>query len=140
MNYIEGVPPLFIDGLEIPSLMPEDKYLKIKEAIAEKAIGKKGDIGKVVDDAYIAVPTNEGGLGADSLGLVEIIMEVEDILETEIPDNQAEVVGRVYHVAHLYNVREAEIKMPGILDKWLAIRNREIDEYLAQRGKSKRNK
>ncbi|MBS5937714.1 acyl carrier protein [Clostridium sartagoforme] len=63
---------------------------KVKEIIAEKLSVNEDDI--TMDSSFV------DDLNADSLDLVELMMALEDELDTEIPDEEAEnfkVVGDV---------------------------------------------
>lgn len=57
-------------------------FEKIKEIIAEKLSIKEDDI--TMESSFV------DDLNADSLDLVELMMALEDELETEIPDEEAE--------------------------------------------------
>lgn len=129
-----------LEGFEIPDVMNEELYLKIKKGIAEL---QGLDLKEVKDDSVFTEPVDKGGLGADSLARVEIVMKIEDILAEDykeefkdgIPDDQAELVSRVKHVRDLFNVRMAAQKNPKILDLWIKTRKKEIEEYKAQKNK-----
>lgn len=129
-----------LEGFKIPDVMNEELYLKIKKGIAELQGLDLEDI-DIKDDSVFTEPKEKGGLGADSLARVEIVMKIEDILaedykeefEKGIPDDQAELVGRVKHVRELFNVRMAARQNPKILDLWMERRRKEIEEYNAQK-------
>ena len=55
---------------------------KVKEIIAEKLSINEDDI--TIDSSFV------DDLNADSLDLVELMMALEDELDTEIPDEEAE--------------------------------------------------
>lgn len=57
-------------------------FEKIKEIIAEKLSIKEDDV--TMESSFV------DDLNADSLDLVELMMALEDELETEIPDEEAE--------------------------------------------------
>ena len=57
-------------------------FEKVKEIIAEKLSINEDDI--TMDSSFV------GDLNADSLDLVELMMALEDELDTEIPDEEAE--------------------------------------------------
>lgn len=129
-----------LEGFKIPDVMNEELYLKIKKGIAEL---QGLDLEEVKDDSVFIEPVDKGGLGADSLARVEIVMKIEDILAEDykeefkdgIPDDQAELVGRVKHVKELFNVRMAAQKNPEVLDLWMELRRKEIQDYNAQKSK-----
>jgi acyl carrier protein len=50
-------------------------------------------------------------LGADSLDTVEIIMEIEDVFDIEIPDHESE---KMFTVASVYNYLQANTNDPNI--------------------------
>jgi len=124
---------------EICNVMGDGLYLKIREGIAEL---QGLELEEVTDEAVFTEPREKGGLGADSLARVEIVMKIEDILmedykeefEKGIPDDQAEVVGRVSHIRDLFNVRMAARQKPEILPLWLEMRQKEIADYKAQKS------
>ena len=64
-----------------------DNFDKIKDIIVDK-LGI--DEGQVTKDA-----TFKDDLGADSLDIAELVMELEDEFETEIPDEEAEKIVTV---------------------------------------------
>ena len=57
-------------------------FEKIREIIAEKLSIKEDDV--TMESSFV------DDLNADSLDLVELMMALEDELETEIPDEEAE--------------------------------------------------
>ena len=57
-------------------------FEKVKEIIAEKLSINEDDI--TMDSSFV------DDLNADSLDLVELMMALEDELDTEIPDEEAE--------------------------------------------------
>lgn len=57
-------------------------FEKVKEIIAEKLSVKEDDI--TMESSFLE------DLNADSLDLVELMMALEDELDTEIPDEEAE--------------------------------------------------
>ena len=61
---------------------------QVKSIVAEQ-LGVKGD--EVTNDASFV-----DDLGADSLDTVELVMALEEEFETEIPDEEAEKITRVY--------------------------------------------
>ncbi|HJB78588.1 MAG TPA: acyl carrier protein [Candidatus Nosocomiicoccus stercorigallinarum] len=64
-----------------------DNFDKIKDIIVDK-LGIDED--QVTKDA-----TFKDDLGADSLDIAELVMELEDEFETEIPDEEAEKIVTV---------------------------------------------
>ena len=64
-----------------------DNFDKIKDIIVDK-LGIDED--QVTKDA-----TFKDDLGADSLDIAELVMELEDELDTEIPDEEAEKIVTV---------------------------------------------
>lgn len=67
-------------------------FEKIKEIIAEKLSIKEDDI--TMESSFV------DDLNADSLDLVELMMALEDELETEIPDEEAEKFNTVGDVVN----------------------------------------
>ena len=67
-------------------------FEKIREIIAEKLSLKEDDI--TMDSSFV------DDLNADSLDLVELMMALEDELETEIPDEEAEKFNTVGDVVN----------------------------------------
>ena len=65
---------------EICNVMGDGLYLKIREGIAEL---QGLELEEVTDEAVFTEPREKGGLGADSLARVEIVMKIEDILMEE---------------------------------------------------------
>ncbi len=133
IEHKSGIPELKIDGKLIPNVLLANKYFQIKEVIANQAFGSKEEVGRVFDDSYINEKSEEdGGLAVDSLDTVEIMMKVEDIIGREMADEHAQYVGQVFHVAHFYDVSEAEKNQPGVLNRWMQIRNKEITDFMNQ--------
>lgn len=62
---------------------------KVKKIIVEQ-LGVEA--GQVTDDASFT-----DDLGADSLDIVELVMAFEEEFDIEIPDEDAEKIGRVRH-------------------------------------------
>lgn len=127
-----------VGDYEIRNVMTDELYLKIKEGIAEL---QGLELEEVTDEAVFIEPREKGGLGADSLARVEIVMKIEDILteaykdefEKGIPDDQAEVVWRVSHIRDLFNVRMAARENPQVLPLWMDMRRKEKEEYETQK-------
>lgn len=67
-------------------------FEKIKEIIAEKLSIKEEEI--TMESSFVE------DLNADSLDLVELMMALEDELETEIPDEEAEKFSTVGDVVN----------------------------------------
>ena len=65
-------------------------FEKVKEIIAEKLSINEDDI--TMDSSFV------DDLNADSLDLVELMMALEDELDTEIPDEEAENFKTVWDV------------------------------------------
>lgn len=121
--------PPIINNIEIPDIMgqPEnlEKYEASKVAIAEELTR---DISEITDEAIL-----KDDLGADSLDLVNVVMRVEEIFNTQISDEEAEAVTMVKHIRDLFNVREAAKENPEILPLWILKRKEEIAEYKTQK-------
>lgn len=67
-------------------------FEKIREIIAEKLSIKEDDV--TMESSFV------DDLNADSLDLVELMMALEDELETEIPDEEAEKFNTVGDVVN----------------------------------------
>ena len=134
-----GTPRLYsleIAGHPIPNVMGEELYRKAKGKIAE-ILGIKPE--KMRDEKIFIESEENGGLGADSLDMVEIVMAIEELYEEEgvgiklpIPDEEAELIGRVGHIRDHFNVRMAAEENPQILELWKRQRKEEIAAYQAQ--------
>lgn len=140
------VPPLVIDGRTIPNAPGLEKKMADALAILCDHLGLPAD-GIPADGkfngreiiastkAYVDPETGETCLGADSLGLVEIIMDLEDKVGVVIPDEEAEAIGRVFHIAHYLNVKADEEQNPGTMAKWLKRREQEVAAFKAKKNK-----
>lgn len=115
----------------------------------------------MTNDSVITAPIKEGGLGADSLDTVELIMAIEEkltevvsqdeelsrIFTTEegkvdvtLSDAEVVYVGRVMHVGHIFNVKIAESDHSGITKAWMEKREKEMAEYKKVKEKMKAEK
>lgn len=76
----------------------DDIYKKVTEIISQKL---------QIDSATIASNATLQDLGADSLDIVEIVMQIEDRLEVHIDDAQAETLHTVDDVVnYVYSLRK----------------------------------
>jgi acyl carrier protein len=79
------------------ALSRDDVYKKIVEIIAQKL---------QIDSSTIASSATLQDLGADSLDIVEIVMQIEERLEVAIDDAQAEKLHTVDDVVnYVYSLR-----------------------------------
>ena len=73
---------------------------QVKSIVAEQ-LGVKEE--EVTNDASFV-----DDLGADSLDTVELVMALEEELETEIPDEEAEKITTVQQAIDFINARQSE--------------------------------
>ncbi len=78
--------------------MAEELFNKIKGMIADRLN---------VDEAAVTMEASfKDDLGADSLDLVELVMELEDEFDIEIADEEAEKIATVGDVINYINSRQ----------------------------------
>lgn len=78
--------------------MAEELFAKIKSMIADRLN---------VDEAAVTMEASfKDDLGADSLDLVELVMELEDEFDIEIADEEAEKIATVGDVINYIQSRQ----------------------------------
>lgn len=78
--------------------MAEELFAKIKSMIADRLN---------VDEAAVTMEASfKDDLGADSLDLVELVMELEDEFDIEIADEEAEKIASVGDVINYIKSRQ----------------------------------
>ena len=89
--------------------MTGTKYPVISARVFEIVADQLGiPVDKVQSDSYL---TGDDGLGADSMDGVEMMLELEDVFETHIPDEDTDVLYRMQMgdvAAYLVEKREVD--------------------------------
>lgn len=118
---------LKVGGKKVPDAMGPELFGELKGIVAT---GLQVPVEQVTDNARFFGKEN-GGLGADSLDLVKLIIDFEEKTDVQIQDKDEYLLGRVHHMRDYYNI--AKLGDNAVLESWRKQREAEIEE-------SKKNK